>query len=293
VSHSKRAGLALLALFGWGCSQVSAVNAVQPLPTGATPGVLNVAGVTRKLGYDVMRFRTRLKQTLKPVRMPRQGLLPTKVDLRSQCPNIYDQGSLGSCTAFAMGNGLREFMQRTRNETATQLSPLWLYYEERVHMGPEYVNQDSGANMVDGMWVLENKGVPAETQWPYIIGRFKVKPSDESNAAAAQWKISKSLPLAGFDDVKTALASGKAVAFGFEVYARFMSIGRNGKMPMPGVAERVVGGHAVLAVGYDDAQECLIVRNSWGQRWGDRGYFYMPYAFAKDTEKAMEWFTAE
>lgn len=50
-------------------------------------------------------------------------------------------------------------------------------------------------------------------------------------------------------------------------------------MPFPKPGEKVLGGHAVCAVGFDDAEKCLIVRNSWGTEWGQEGYFLMPYDF--------------
>ncbi|MNS15440.1 Papain family cysteine protease [compost metagenome] len=275
-----------------GCGQTALTNAT----TGATKSAASLAavsvqGVTRKLGYNADRYQRVLSRQAKPVHLPRRAKLPATVDNRQWCPPVYDQGQLGSCTAFAMGKGLREYMQRKNGEKQVSLSALDLYYYERVNMGKEYINQDSGANMIDGMTVLENRGAASDESWPYKISFFKQQPPAAADASAAEWKIKKSTNLANLDDIKTAIADGKSVAFGFMVYRNFMRIGANGVMPMP--SGNPIGGHAVLAVGYDDAKEMLIVRNSWGAGFGDKGYFYMPYAFAKDSEQAMEWYTAD
>ena len=83
------------------------------------------------------------------------------------------------------------------------------------------------------------------------------------------------------------------MAFGFYIYSSFTRLGADGLMPMPQEGEARLGGHAVLAVGYDDARDVLIVRNSYGPKFGDKGYFYMPYAFAADKTRAMEWLAAK
>jgi C1A family cysteine protease len=277
---------AVAVLIASGCGQVgmNAVNAV------GNTGVAAQAAA-HKLGYNVTRFKQTLSRSFHGQHLTRRAALPASVDNRQYCAPVYDQGQLGSCTAFSMGKGLREYMQRKNGEKQVPLSALDLYYYERLNMGQEYVNQDSGANMVDGMTVLANRGVATDESWPYKISIFKTKPSAAADATAADWKIKKAVPLASFEDVKTAIANGQPVAFGFLVYNNFFRIGSDGMMPMP--KGSAVGGHAVLAVGYDDEKKALIVRNSWGGSWGAKGYFYMPYDFAKNPEQTMEFFTAE
>ncbi len=256
----------------------------------ARNGSIVVQGVERKLGFDAVRYERVLAKKAKPVRMPRQGLLPTSADVRANCAPVYDQGRLGSCTAFAMTKGLREYMQRKNNERQVPLSALFSYYETRARLGS--VGEDSGGTITDGMAALKEVGAAPEATWPYDIAKFTIKPPAEAYSQAAEFKAKEITQLAGLDDVKTSLAAGNPVAFGFIVYEKFMKIGADGKMPMPGTFEKRLGGHAVLAVGYDDTQKHLIVRNSWASKWGDQGYFYMPYDFAK-SGKAMDWWTAK
>ena len=52
-----------------------------------------------------------------------------------------------------------------------------------------------------------------------------------------------------------------------------------------------IGGHAVVGVGYDDAKQWFIVRNSWGGQWGMKGYFTLPYAYLTDENLASDFWT--
>ena len=253
-------------------------------------GKSGIAG--RKLDYGWDRYKQVFAPKAKPVKMPRQGLLPTKVDLRDKDAQVYDQGNLGACTAFAMGKGMREHMQRANNERVTGLSALFLYFEERVKMGTRW--QDSGATITDGMAVLKDKGIATDEAWPYSTNflKFRLKPSKDAYATAGEFKVKETVQLGSLDDVRAALAKGQTVAFGFLVYQSIGQVGRDGVMPMPAAGEQPVGGHAVLAVGYDDQKRQLIVRNSWGAGWGDKGYFYMPYDFAANKERADDFWTS-
>jgi len=269
------------------------VAGVATLAASSSVPTAMVAGHKRAFGYDLQRWNKVLKFQQHPVHLTRQATLPGNVDNRQWCSPVADQGQLGSCTAFSMAKGLREFMQNKNGETPTAMSALWLYYNERAHMGKQYIKQDSGANLSDGQFVLQNLGCATEASDAYNIAKFTVKPTAAMDATAAAWKISAPVNLANLDDVKTAIANGGAVAFGFTVYQSFENIGADGMMPMPKQGESVLGGHAVLAVGYDDEKKALIIRNSWGGDWGDHGYFYMPYAFASDAAgDASDWWTA-
>jgi C1A family cysteine protease len=62
-------------------------------------------------------------------------------------------------------------------------------------------------------------------------------------------------------------------------------------LSLPGPKEKLLGGHAVLAVGYDNAKQVFIVRNSWGTSWGQKGYFTMPYAYLTDSSLADDIWT--
>lgn len=203
--------------------------------------------------------------------------LPRLVDLRQGCSPIVDQGNLGSCTANAIASGLREYMLLGAKLKLVFLSRLFLYYEERKIEGT--INVDSGASLRDGMKVLNKLGVCPEDDQPYIISLFRQKPSKHAYQHAKKYKIDVYDRVWDLNDLKLAIAENNPVVCGIKVYSSFESedVARTGKVPMPKSYEPILGGHAVLAVGYDDKKQIVILRNSWGTSWGDKGYFYIPY----------------
>jgi C1A family cysteine protease len=211
--------------------------------------------------------------------------LPTSVDLRSTCSRIEDQGNLGSCTANALA-GAVEFLENKNRTTFFDASRLFIYYNERVLEGT--VSYDSGAMLRDGIKTLNKQGFCTEPLWPYLISKFKLKPNNACYTDAAKRKISTYQRVVGLSAMKNCLASGYPFVFGFAVYDSFESdeVANTGTVPMPGPGESLLGGHAVLAVGYDDVAQRILVRNSWGTNWGTSGYFTLPYNYINDTNLA-------
>jgi len=209
--------------------------------------------------------------------------LPPLVDLRVWCPEVYDQGSLGSCTAQAIIGAYEFLLIKSQEQPDVSLSTLFLYYNERVVEGT--VEIDNGAYIRDGIKSLNDTGVCCKGLWPYITQKFAERPTDEAYAEAA---THQALVYASvhpdYRDVCIALADGLPVIFGFTVYESFMeaAVAKTGILEIPKRGERAVGGHAVLAVGYDMATQMLLVRNSWGINWGIEGYFWMPFAFIRN-----------
>ncbi|MNX76202.1 Papain family cysteine protease [compost metagenome] len=247
-------------------------------------------GVSRRFGYKFVGGHLGMPG----IGLPNRALLPASVDLRTtgKVSPVYDQGQLGACTAFAMGKGLRETLTNLNGAPSQSLSALYLYYKERERMGT--INEDSGAMMVDGMEVLKANGNALDSTMPYVVSKFKEKPSAKAEAEAAAFKIDDFTLLNGLDQLKAELAKGNPAVFGYTVYKSFMSptVAKTGMMPMPKPGEQILGGHAVFIVGYDDAKQVLIIKNSWGGGWGDKGYFYMPYAYVT-ADKVDEIFVAK
>ena len=205
--------------------------------------------------------------------------LPPAVDLRAQCPPVYDQGQLGSCTANAIAGAI-EFDQQKQGTKEFVPSRLFIYYNERVIEGT--VSQDSGAQIRDGIKSVAKLGAPPETDWPYDIANFAEKPPKQAYRDARQDLVSSyARVVQNLTQMQGCLAAGYPFVFGFSVYESFESqeVASTGIVPMPGPSERVVGGHAVVAVGYDDTKRWFIIRNSWGNDWGDKGYCYMHYEY--------------
>lgn len=222
---------------------------------------------------------------------PLQGVvLPAKIDLRASCPTPYDQGQLGSCTANAIAGAL-EFDQIKQGLTEATPSRLFIYYNERVM--EHSVSEDAGAEIRDGVKSVNKQGACAESLWPYDIAQFATKPSVTCySAAKAHRSVSYQRVLQSLPQMKACLASGSPIIFGFTVYESFESqqVANTGIVPMPGLHESVLGGHAVLCVGYDDSTQRFLVRNSWGA-WGDGGYCTMPYAYLLSRGLASDFWT--
>ena len=206
---------------------------------------------------------------------------PAKVYLRPGCSKVEDQQELGSCTANALA-GTLEFLMRKDKVPFVDASRLFIYYNERVI--EHSVKTDSGAMIRAGIKTLAKQGACTEKRWPYDIAKFAVKPPKACYAEALDYQILSYARLATFDEMRACLADGFPFVFGFSVYEGFESqqVARTGVVAMPGAGERMLGGHAVVAVGYDDGAKRFIVRNSWGTKWGQKGYFTIPYAYLAD-----------
>ena len=213
--------------------------------------------------------------------------LPASINLQSKCPPVYDQGQLGSCTANAIAAAV-EYGHKPR----FMPSRLFIYYNERVIEGT--VDSDSGAQLRDGIKSVATKGVCPETDCPYRIADFKDKPSAKAYAAAAKTKATQYLRIArDLDQMKGCLASGFPFVFGFTVYEYFESpqVAKTGIVRLPTTGDTAISGHAVMAIGYDDKTETFRVRNSWGSKWGQRGYFTMPYEYLTSSHLSSDFWT--
>jgi len=204
--------------------------------------------------------------------------LPKAVDLRAQCSAVEAQGNLGSCTAQALAGHL-EFLDKKIDGVYTDVSRLFIYYNERVL--ERSVDSDSGASLRDGIKTLAKTGACAETLWPYAIAKFAARPAARCFADARKHRIVSYHRITGLSEMTACLAEGFPFVFGISVYESFESaaVARTGRVPMPKRSERMIGGHAVMAIGYDQSKKCLLVRNSWGADWGLGGYFTLPFAY--------------
>jgi C1A family cysteine protease len=218
---------------------------------------------------------------------PFQRNLPESIDLSTKCPPVYDQGQLGSCTANAIAAAI-EFDQQKKFVP----SRLFIYYNERAMEGT--IDSDAGAQIRDGIKSVATQGAPPERMWPYQIANFREKPSAQAfTAANADLVVLYQRLVQDLNTMKGCLASKYPFVFGFTAYESFESqkVAKTGVLGMPALKEKIVGGHAVVAVGYDDASRTFLVRNSWGPDWGLKGYFKMPYAYLTNPKLASDFWT--
>jgi C1A family cysteine protease len=224
--------------------------------------------------------------------------LAAGADLRAWFSPIENQLNLGSCTANA-GVGLVEYYERRASGKHIDASRLFLYKATRDLMK---ASGDTGAFLRNTMEALVLFGVPPEEYWPYDVAKFDVEPSAFLYSFAGNYQALKyyrldpagTTPAAVLAAIKTNLAAGLPSFFGFTVYSSYTqaSAANKGAIPFPVSGDKVVGGHAVVAAGYNDTIQiknakagspattgALLIRNSWGTGWGDGGYGWLPYDY--------------
>lgn len=215
--------------------------------------------------------------------------LPPNFDMRAEMPPVFNQGNLGSCTANA-ACALVWYLGIKEGHDIVVPSRLFEYYNTRLLEGT--TRQDSGASIRDAIKAMTRWGFCPESDWPYNIAAFAKKPPQAAYKDATKNIVRQyhAVPKAG-SQIKAALSQGNPVDFGFTVYQSFEgnAVASTGIVPMPLPSEQVLGGHSVLIVGYDDANSWYIVRNSWGEEWGDKGYCYMPYQFIEGRNASDFW----
>ena len=219
--------------------------------------------------------------------------LPPQVDLRPQCPQtIYDQGQLGSCTGNAIACAIQFDRKKQKLKPDFIPSRLFIYYNERAIEGT--VASDCGAQIRDGIKSVAKLGDCPESEWPYDVAKFAAKPAAKCYRDALRYKaVQYQRVVQTLNQMKGCLASGYPFVFGFSVYESFEGpeVAKSGILSMPKSAEKQLGGHAVIAVGYDDGDQRFLIRNSWGAKWGKRGCFTMPYAYLTDDDLAADFWT--
>lgn len=232
--------------------------------------------------------------------------LKKSVDLRRWCSPIKDQKSIGSCTAQAAAAVVEYFEKRAFGKSV-DVSRLFIYKVTRNMLG---WTGDTGGYLRTTMGALVLFGAPPEEYWPYDIEDFDKEPSAFCYSYARNYQAISYYRLDPpamrrellLRRIKANLAGGLPAMFGFTVYSSIGQAAGTGKIPYPSPGERRLGGHAVVAVGFDDDMEvenqdateattgALLVRNSWGEGWGEDGYGWLPYKYILKSQ-AVDWWS--
>lgn len=235
---------------------------------------------------DLTLQSTKVQQALKGTQSRSKGRikaavpkkLPASVDLRNVCSSIEDQEMLGSCTAQA-AVGVLEFVWKQTYGRHVDASRLFVYKATRNLLG---WTGDTGAFVRTAIKAVRLFGACPEDYWPYDISQFDVEPPAFCYSFAQNFKALVYYRLQETVlELKRSLAQGVPFAFGFACFESLEGeeVRRTGIIPFPQLNESQIGGHAVVAVGYNDQKKWFVIRNSWGRGWGKDGYGYLPYQY--------------
>jgi len=256
---------------------------------------------TERLQIPVLTNLSRLLglNSLSP-QTPTYFFLPGVVDLSFWCTPVEDQGSLKSCTAMA-GIALMEYFVNRSLGKYTNLSPLFLYKVAQKQLN---LTGDVGASLRETMKAMALHGVPPESVWEYDPAKVNEEPPPFCYSYAQNYQALKyfRLDYAGISSealllqIKAVLSAGFPAMFGFTIYTSAYEDGnaKQGWIPFPDAQrDKVKGGHAVVAVGYDDYKlmpradrtgdtlGAFLIRNCWGKEWGKGGYGWLPYDYVR------------
>lgn len=256
--------------------------------------------MSRFLGY--LHSPRSIKDHIAPKLTPQQPephtTTLTKADNRSWQTKVYDQLDLGSCVAFSKKSQIEAMIKRIKGIT-TDLSALYIYYATRVGIEGWPANEDTGLYMRSAMDGVRRFGVPPTDKWKYDPTQFHVQPDWIATGYADDYTPTRYFrldfdiatnPTACLARLKDYLARKIVWDFGFSVYDSIYDTD-NGSIPFPSSGENLLGGHAVLCVGFDDnklitnqrngttTNGAFLIKNSWGPSWGESGYGWIPYKY--------------
>jgi len=214
--------------------------------------------------YSAPRFKT--------------STLPSSVSLLQYCAPVENQTTTSSCTAHGIVGNL-EMLEKKNNTNFYDISRLFVYYNTRMLSGIE--DTDGGAYIRDGIKSLVRYGYCSEKLWKYDEEKVNNKPDRKSYKEAKRHLIKEYSRILNINDIIKCIASGYPVVFGITLYESFQSetVAKTGKIPMPKITESVIGGHCMLIIGYDKKTKMFLVRNSWGNTWGENGNCYIPFEY--------------
>jgi C1A family cysteine protease len=200
--------------------------------------------------------------------------LPAKIDYTSKLSPVRDQGDEGTCVSFATVCGMKEYQELLDYEKLVELSPRFVYSECKKIDGMPY---EEGTTIRAAMRVLGNKGVCQEKFWSYRPHQ-KDKPKKGAAVNAKKFCVKTYARILNLNELRMSLAHKGPCVIGVEVFAGMMET-KTGVVPMPVKNETALGGHAICPIGYDDKKKVIKFKNSWSNKWGQKGYGFLPYAY--------------
>lgn len=214
---------------------------------------------------------------------------PSRADLRSDCAVVYDQlPPIRSCAANAVAAALVTLAGKSR--AALSPSRLFLYYNARLRNGTPIA--DDGTTIRDAIKAAAQPGACAESVWPYDPANVNTEPPSAAyqsiiGRAGSYYRLPQTLSA-----IKSCIAEGFPVVFGLNAYLEAFTYAQTHvRLELPSGNDQCVGGHAMLALGYDDTLDAVITLNSLGKNWGDRGYTNVDYRYFASAALTYDFWT--
>lgn len=235
----------------------------------------------------------------------KKSSVPTLGSIKNYCGVPYNQGDIGSCTAnaFCMAYQIETVV---KEHNRVFLSRLDFYYNERLAEDPSKNPQDlkdSGGDVIDGLYIAKTRGICLESSWPYDVNKVEVCPPQTCTDEAGSYKISsyQRIPIDTHTNknIRNCILNKTGVLTAIGVYSSFESnsVASSGLVPLPKCInfedsndpkDPFQGGHEVLIVAYNDNKKLYTCINSWGEDWGDKGFFYIPYDYIHNPKLTYE-----
>jgi C1A family cysteine protease len=223
--------------------------------------------------------------------------LPVRVEWTSLEKPVDHQGSQGSCVAHSAGAAFE--MLRAKDfhggdpSVTMNASRAFIYYESRELEGTE--DQDPGCMIRSAVSVVARQGVPTEESFPYDPAVYDVAPPFPVVEEASQYQVTSYLKLepTNLEELLNCIADGYPFTIGMSVFESFDTdeVQETGVVPIPEPGEQMLGGHAMLTVGYDQEAKLFLVRNSWGTEWGVNGHCSIPFEYMTNGLYASDFWT--
>jgi len=201
--------------------------------------------------------------------------LPKNLDFSDRMSAVSDQGDEGTCVGFATVDGMKEYQERVEWNKDVQLSVRYVYSNAKKLDG---MPNEEGTSIRIAMKVLEKKGAAPDRCWPYKPHQTD-RPCAKADELAMPFRIERYVRIKTLDEMKESLFVNGPFVAGVYVFDSWAKAEADGTVPMPKPGDKIVGGHAICIVGYDDHKKMFKFKNSWSPRWGDCGYGYLPYDY--------------
>lgn len=208
--------------------------------------------------------------------------IPKQIDMRNFMTPVETQGDLHACVACALVGALEylyvyKILNRWSCLKPRDYSRLFVYWYARVEDNIQDI--DGGCHIRSAVKAVQDIGICRENTWSYETSKCNIEPNEDAKNEAKSKTIHDYYRINDYNELLLALSQNLPVVFGATLYSSFDDVGINGIVNMPSDIEISTGGHSMLACGYDLDKQIIIVRNSWGSQWGDKGYCYMPLAY--------------